>query len=178
MKKSLVSRYRVSRSFYNLWQGVVWLLKMTARFRKRPEAGSLQTFMHSSTCSCCSFDNASPQFITSRPITFAPSSILWSLNYLVTDWSWGTAGVMLTLPWHCTECPAARRAEGTMLWWREGGRQGGMHTMGWRAGAGSRHRSRDKPPEAQREADKTSNPNWKQSIKQTKCQAHGCPYWL
>lgn len=161
----------------------MWLLKMTARLRKRPEAGFLQTFMHSSTCSCCSFNNASLQFIASRLITFAPSSILCSLNYVVTDWSWGTAGVMLILPLHCTKCPAARKAERDRAGGaeREGGREGstahhGMPT--WRKGAWSRHRSRDKSAEAQREADKTSNPNCKQSIKQTKRQAHGCPYWL
>lgn len=156
---------------------------MTARFRKRPEAGSLQTFTHSSTCSCCSFNNASLQFIASRLITFAPSSILCSLNYVVTDWSWGTAGVMLTLPLHCTKCPAARKAGRDRAGGAEseGGREGstahhGMPTR--RKGAWSTHRSRDESAEAQREADKTSNPNCKQSIKQTKRQAHGCPYWL
>lgn len=77
--------------------------RAVASFRRRLEAGWQQTPMHSSTCSCCSFHNASLQFIASCLIWFALSSILWPLNYVDTDWSWGTTGVMLALPKCCTK---------------------------------------------------------------------------
>lgn len=72
--------------------------RAVACFRRRLEAGLQLTFMYSSTCSRCSFNNASLQFIASHLIAFAVSSILWPLNYVATDWSWGTAALMLALP--------------------------------------------------------------------------------
>lgn len=75
--------------------------------------------------------------------------------------------------------PAARQVEGVhadagaMEWCGEGCTAGwGMATP--RTGAWSRHGSKDEFAEAQRQADKTSNPNWKQSIKHSKCQAREC----
>lgn len=64
---------------------------------------------------------------------------------------------MLTLAWHCTECPGAGKAEGMV----EGGREGcrahhGMLT--WRMGLGA-DTGQGAVCKAQREADKTSNPN-------------------
>lgn len=117
----------------------MWLLKVTAGFRRRSEVGSLQTFMHSSACSCCSFNNASPQLTASRLITFAASSVLGSLNDVGTDWSWEQQGWYSLFP-HTAQNVLQQGRQGGP-WWGEGRRQAGMHSPHgmptWRTGLGA-----------------------------------------
>lgn len=111
--------------------------RAVARFRRRLQADLQQTFMHSLTCSRCSFNNASLQFIASRLTAFAPSSILWPLDDAATDWSWGTTRVMLALPSCCTKhsrSKAAVGADGPRRCQREGVMQEGCT-----AGQGDSH---------------------------------------
>lgn len=105
--------------------------RAVAHFRRKLEARLQQTFMHSSTCSCCSFNNASLQFIASCLIAFAVSSILWPLNYVAADWSWGTTGVMV-FPCAAQHTSAARQAEGDQADARV--MQGGITTLHWPGG--------------------------------------------
>jgi len=117
-----------------------------AHFRRVLEAGLQQTSMHRSPCSCCSSSNTSPQFIASHLIAFAVSYVPWPLNYMATDWSWETTGVMLALP-SCFTKRSCSKAGGGERCRSEGVRQGGAAGQGgkamWRTEAWSIHRSRD-----------------------------------